>query len=96
MYGGQSTHLPLKVNVAGYNQDGLDLRATYDYPTQGWGKLRGTVVAPAVEAMCTLCHMKLRPLMWVDLKKNEEIFQCPACSRILFYEAPVPEVHPPL
>ncbi len=33
-----------KVNVAGYNQDGLDLRATYDYPTQGWGKLRGTVV----------------------------------------------------
>ena len=59
-------------------------------------KLRGTGVAPAVDAMCTLCHMKLRPQMWVDLKKNEEIFQCPACSRILFYEAPVPEVHPPL
>ena len=59
-------------------------------------KLRGTGVAPAVDAMCTLCHMKLRPQMWVDLKKNEEIFQCPACSRVLFYETPVPEVHPPL
>jgi predicted nucleic acid-binding Zn-ribbon protein len=32
--------------------------------------------------------------MWVDLKKNEELIQCPACSRVLFYEAPVPEVHP--
>ena len=59
-------------------------------------KLRGTGVAPAVDAMCTLCHMKLRPQMWVDLKKNDQIFQCPACSRVLFYEPPVPEVHPPL
>jgi predicted nucleic acid-binding Zn-ribbon protein len=59
-------------------------------------KLRGTGVSPAVDAMCTLCHMKLRPQMWVDLKKNEEIFQCPACSRVLYYEPPVPEVHPPL
>lgn len=59
-------------------------------------KLRGTGVAPAVDAMCTLCHMKLRPQMWVDLKKNDQLFQCPACSRVLFYEPPVPEVHPPL
>jgi hypothetical protein len=59
-------------------------------------KLRGTGVSPAVDAMCTLCHMKLRPQMWVDLKKNDQIFQCPACSRVLFYEPPIPEVHPPL
>jgi len=59
-------------------------------------KLRGAGVAPAVDSMCTLCHMKLRPQMWVDIKKNDQIFQCPACSRVLFYEAPVPEVHPPL
>jgi len=57
-------------------------------------KLRGSGVSPAVEGMCTLCHVKLRPQMWVDLKKNEELIQCPACSRVLFYEAPVPEVHP--
>ena len=44
--------------------------------------------------MCTLCHVKLRPQMWVDLKKNDQIIQCPACSRVLYYEAPVPEVHP--
>jgi uncharacterized protein len=57
-------------------------------------KLRGAAVSPAVEGMCTLCHVKLRPQMWVDLKKNEELIQCPACSRVLFYEAPVPEVYP--
>ena len=57
-------------------------------------KLRGVGVAPAAEGMCTLCHMKLRLQMWVDIKKSEQIFQCPACSRVLFYEAPVPEVQP--
>jgi predicted nucleic acid-binding Zn-ribbon protein len=57
-------------------------------------KLRGAAVSAAEAAMCTLCHVKLRPQMWVDIKKNEEILQCPACSRILFYVAPVPEVHP--
>jgi predicted nucleic acid-binding Zn-ribbon protein len=57
-------------------------------------KLRGAAVSAAVESMCTLCHLKLRPQMWVDLKKNDQVIQCPGCSRILFYEAPVPEVHP--
>lgn len=32
------------VNVAGYWQDGMDLKVTYDYPTQSWGKVRGTVM----------------------------------------------------
>jgi hypothetical protein len=57
-------------------------------------KLRGAAVSPAVDTMCTLCHLKLRPQMWVDLKKNDQVMQCPACSRILYYEPPVPEVHP--
>jgi uncharacterized protein len=57
-------------------------------------KLRGAAVSAAEAGMCTLCHVKLRPQMWVDLKKSEEVIQCPACSRILFYTAPVPEVHP--
>ena len=57
-------------------------------------KLRGAAVSPAVDTMCTLCHLKLRPQMWVDLKKNDQVMQCPGCSRILYYEAPVPEVQP--
>jgi predicted nucleic acid-binding Zn-ribbon protein len=28
--------------------------------------------------------------MYVDLKRNEDIVQCPACNRILYFEPPVP------
>jgi uncharacterized protein len=52
-------------------------------------KLRGVAVAEARDGRCQECHLMLRPQMYVDLKKNEEIVQCPACNRILHYEAPV-------
>jgi len=44
--------------------------------------------------MCQQCHVKLRPQMYVDLRKNETIQQCPSCSRILYYEPPAPVVVP--
>jgi len=49
-------------------------------------KLRGVAVAEARDGTCQVCHVKLRPQMYVDLKKNEAIVQCPACNRILFYD----------
>jgi predicted nucleic acid-binding Zn-ribbon protein len=57
-------------------------------------RLRGVAVAEARDGMCQLCHMVLRPQMYVDLKRNEVVTQCPACSRILYYAAPVPAVSP--
>jgi hypothetical protein len=59
-------------------------------------RLRGSAVAAARDEMCQVCHMKLRPQMYMDLKRNEEIVQCPACNRILYFEPPVPVVahHP--
>jgi hypothetical protein len=57
-------------------------------------KLRGVAVAEARDGMCQQCHVKLRPQMYVDLKKNETIQQCPSCSRILYFEPPVPVVVP--
>jgi predicted nucleic acid-binding Zn-ribbon protein len=48
-------------------------------------KLRGTGLSEAREGWCLQCHMKLRPQMFVDVKKNEEILECPQCSRILYY-----------
>lgn len=53
-------------------------------------RLRGVAVAEARDGMCQLCHVKLRPQMFMDLKRNDQIVQCPSCSRILFYEPPVP------
>ena len=55
-------------------------------------RLRGVAVAEARGEMCQLCHVKLRPQMYVELKHNDAIQQCPACNRILYYEAPVPTV----
>jgi predicted nucleic acid-binding Zn-ribbon protein len=55
-------------------------------------KVRGTAVSEAREGMCLECHMKVRPQMFVEVKRNDQIVQCPQCSRILFYEPPVPTV----
>jgi predicted nucleic acid-binding Zn-ribbon protein len=49
-------------------------------------------VAAVQDAMCQVCHVKLRLQLYADLKRNEEIVQCPACNRILYYEAPPPTV----
>ncbi len=57
-------------------------------------RLRGVAVAEARDAMCQLCHVKLRPQMYVDLKRNEDIVQCPSCSRILYYVPTAPAVAP--
>lgn len=57
-------------------------------------KLRGAAVAEAQDGMCQLCHVKLRLQLYVDVKKNETIQQCPSCSRILYFEPPVPVVLP--
>jgi predicted nucleic acid-binding Zn-ribbon protein len=57
-------------------------------------RLRGVAVAEARDGMCQVCHLKLRPQMYVDLKRNEQIVQCPACNRILYFEAPPPVSSP--
>jgi predicted nucleic acid-binding Zn-ribbon protein len=57
-------------------------------------KFRGSGVAEARDARCQACHLTLRPQMFVDVKRNDAITQCPQCSRILYYEAPAPTVAP--
>jgi uncharacterized protein len=58
-------------------------------------RLRGGIaVAQVLDAMCQACRVKLRLQLYADLKRNEEIQQCPACNRILYYEAPPPTASP--
>jgi predicted nucleic acid-binding Zn-ribbon protein len=57
-------------------------------------RLRGVAVAEARDDMCQLCHVKLRPQLYVELKKNESIVQCAHCSRILYYVPTAPAVAP--
>jgi len=55
-------------------------------------KQRGTGVAEARDGMCQACHVRMRVQIWVEVKKNEQLFQCESCSRLLFYEPPPPTV----
>ncbi len=55
-------------------------------------KGRGTAVAEARDGMCQACHVRMRLQIWVEVKKNEQLFQCESCSRVLFYEPPPPTV----
>jgi predicted nucleic acid-binding Zn-ribbon protein len=57
-------------------------------------RLRGDALAEAKDYRCEACHVRLRPQMFMELKRNEDIVQCPSCGRVLYYEPPVPVVVP--
>ena len=42
--------------------------------------------------MCQACHVRMRVQIWVEVRKNEQLFQCESCSRVLYYEPPPPTV----
>jgi len=53
-------------------------------------KNRGYAVVRAEKYTCLGCHMEIPPQLFVEVKKGQEIVQCPFCSRILhcWEEAP--------
>jgi predicted nucleic acid-binding Zn-ribbon protein len=55
-------------------------------------KQRGSGMAEALDGMCQACHVRMRVQIWVEVRRNEQIFQCESCSRVLFYEPPPPTV----
>jgi predicted nucleic acid-binding Zn-ribbon protein len=55
-------------------------------------------VAEARDGLCTICHVRLRPQVFNEVRKNESIIQCDSCRRILYFvgnseaSAPVSQV----
>ena len=45
----------------------------------------GIAVAEAREGICTICHVRLRPQVFNNVRRNEDIVQCDSCQRILFF-----------
>jgi uncharacterized protein len=45
-------------------------------------------MAEAKNAMCMECHMRIRPQLFQEIKRNDSIITCESCSRILFYVPP--------
>ncbi len=45
---------------------------------------RGLALAEARDELCSACHVRIRPQVFADLIRTEEIHVCDSCSRILF------------
>lgn len=52
-------------------------------------KRRGTGTAAVVNGSCTACHISLSPMLYQEIMRLAEFFQCPSCMRFLYYETPV-------
>ena len=46
---------------------------------------KGIAVAEARDGLCTICHVRLRPQVFNEVRKNESIIQCDSCRRILYF-----------
>ena len=53
---------------------------------------RGSGVAEARDGMCEACHVRMRVQIWAEVRRNDHLFQCESCSRILYYDPPPPTV----
>jgi len=53
-------------------------------------KVRGTAVARAEGERCTVCQVRLRPAVFAEVRKGDQIVQCDSCNRILYFVAPKP------
>jgi predicted nucleic acid-binding Zn-ribbon protein len=45
---------------------------------------RGLAVVEVKDEVCRGCNMNIPPQLVVEIKKDEKIFQCPQCNRILY------------
>jgi uncharacterized protein len=63
---------------------GLDRQALNIFETTAKGR-KGVAVAEARDGLCTICHVRLRPQVFNEVRKNESIIQCDSCRRILYF-----------
>ncbi len=46
---------------------------------------KGLAMAEARGGLCTVCHVRLRPQVFNEARRNESIIQCDSCTRILYF-----------
>jgi predicted nucleic acid-binding Zn-ribbon protein len=57
---------------------------------------KGLAVAEARDGICTVCHVRLRPQVFNEVRRNESLIQCESCLRILYFSpATAPTADPP-
>jgi uncharacterized protein len=46
---------------------------------------KGIAIAEAKDGLCTVCHVRLRPQVFNDVRRNDTLTQCESCTRILYF-----------
>jgi hypothetical protein len=46
---------------------------------------KGVALAEARDELCSACHIRIRPQIYAELLKTDNIYSCDSCSRILFH-----------
>lgn len=49
----------------------------------------GIGIAEARDGICTICHVRMRPQVFLIVRRNEEVVQCDSCQRIMYFIPPV-------
>ncbi|MBM3777139.1 MAG: hypothetical protein FJW23_02725 [Acidimicrobiia bacterium] len=55
---------------------------------------KGIGVCVAADGLCSLCHVRLRPHVYQQVRHNDTIIQCESCHRILYFVPPPPQAEP--
>ena len=55
---------------------------------------RGVALAEARDGHCSICHVRLRPQVYAEVRRNDRIIQCESCQRILYYAPAAPAAGP--
>jgi uncharacterized protein len=57
---------------------------------------KGVAICTATrDGLCSVCHVRLRPPVFQQVRQNDAIVQCEVCHRILYYVPPPQPVTPP-
>lgn len=53
----------------------------------------GQAMARAEKERCVVCQVRLRPMVFQSVVRNDDIVQCDSCQRILYFVPPEPGEH---
>ena len=82
----QQLETTLAERVRVVSQLSPDALATFQRIAHG---RKGLAMAEARDGLCVVCHVRLRPQAFNEVRRNDQLIQCDSCSRILYY-VPVP------
>jgi hypothetical protein len=52
---------------------------------------KGVAVAQAKDGLCVECHVRLRPMVYAEVRHNNTLVQCDSCQRFLYFIPPAVE-----